>query len=929
MLVTKLFLRNVKPCIISGNLLKVTDPIGNVTEYTYDIFGNKLTEKDPNGNVTAYTYDKNNNLLTVSDALGNVTNNTYDEKNRLTATKNPDSSTITYSYDATDRLLCVTDALGNTVTYTYDPNGNVLTVTDAKGNIQITNVYDSFNRVTSTTIASGSVTANTYDSNGNLLTVTDTLENTQSYVYDSLNRAVAVTDKSGNKTSVDYNSKGNILSVSLDGAYTNYTYDTNGNMLTETTSSGGLVEYTYNTLNLKQEQTNAREQTRTYSYDKAGRITGYTSIEGTASFTYDANVNIITATDQNGTITRTFDELNRVKTYTDTLGNTIAYEYDSMGRITKLIYPDNTSVTYVYDLNGNLKKVTDWAGRATTYTYDENNNVTAVTKPDGSVTETRYDEAQRVVYTAETVNNVIIVGYEYTYDTEGRILTETDLATNVKNEYTYDSLSRVTNRKITNITDNTVTEESYTYDANGNILTSTVSTAEDNFVYDDSNRLVEYNGQAVTYDLDGNMLNMGGMLLTYDSANRLISAGNNSYTYDIENTRVKNLCNGVETTYTYNTNAELSQLLVKTTGETVTKYVYGNGLIGEETNGAFKTYHFDYRGSTVAITDENGTVTDTFAYDSYGNLTSRTGTTEAIFLYNGSYGVITDINGLLYMRARYYSPELRRFVNADILMGDINNSATLNRYAYANGNPISNIDPFGTVADESRGGSSNIKDSLNSALQQKWKELENKALYLENLYKESFLGQLLGIPQSIIDANYTANLKNDIIGSLVNDQSKEGSDVSKLLLAGTSMADSGCEVIAVYNALYLMGLNPSMANLIKTFEENNVVIANELLTGYFGSNPYGIGRMLNDVGVNYNTVSYEGLDNKGLYIISFWNSTDYDSMLHTIAMQSDGKGNYITYNNKYDGVDYNFPIENPNLYITGYKILIPTDTKNL
>ena len=60
------------------------------------------------------------------------------------------------------------------------------------------------------------------------------------------------------------------------------------------------------------------------------------------------------------------------------------------------------------------------------------------------------------------------------------------------------------------------------------------------------------------------------------------------------------------------------------------------------------------------------------------------------------------------MRARYYSPELRRFINADILMGDINNSATLNRYAYANGNPISNIDPFGTVADESRGGNTTL-----------------------------------------------------------------------------------------------------------------------------------------------------------------------------------------------------------------------------
>ena len=103
-------------------------------------------------------------------------------------------------------------------------------------------------------------------------------------------------------------------------------------------------------------------------------------------------------------------------------------------------------------------------------------------------------------------------------------------------------------------------------------------------------------------------------------------------------------------------------------------------------------------------------MTDTFAYDSYGNLTSRTGTTHVIFLYNGEYGVATDNNGLLYMRARYYSPELRRFVNADILMGDINNSTTLNRYAYANGNPISNIDPFGLAADEGRGGN-NTKDS--------------------------------------------------------------------------------------------------------------------------------------------------------------------------------------------------------------------------
>ena len=80
---------------------------------------------------------------------------------------------------------------------------------------------------------------------------------------------------------------------------------------------------------------------------------------------------------------------------------------------------------------------------------------------------------------------------------------------------------------------------------------------------------------------------------------------------------------------------------------------------------------------------------------SYGKLTDRTGKSKVIFGYNGRYGVVTDANGLIYMRARYYSPWIKRFINADVVAGAISNAVTLNRFAYANGNPVSSENPFG------------------------------------------------------------------------------------------------------------------------------------------------------------------------------------------------------------------------------------------
>lgn len=426
-------------------------------------------------------------------------------------------------------------------------------------------------------------------------------------------------------------------------------------------------------------------------------ITGFTSPEGTVSYTYDANGNVLTVNDSHGTITRTYDALNRVLSYTDTYSKVIRYEYDAVGNLYKLIYPDNTAVTYAYDANHNLISVTDWANRVTHYTYDENNRVISVTKPDGSVTTTDYDNKQRVTSTVErTAGGAVITGFEYTYDDLSRLIEEKALAHSTKMCYTYDNLGRVTARTVKKLSDNSVVStDTFNYDAAGNVT----SAPDSSFQYDTNNRLISFNGNTVEYDLDGNMLSNGSLSCTYDSANRLVFADGHTYTYNAEDVRIRNLCAEDDTTYTYNTNAKLSMLLMKTTGDVVTKYVYGRGLIGEEVNNTFKTYHFDCRGSTVAITDASGNTTDTFAYDTYGKLISRTGTNKVIFGYNGRDGVVTDGNGLIYMRARYYSPAMKRFINADIIAGAISNAITLNRFAYANGNPVSFVDPFGLSAE--------------------------------------------------------------------------------------------------------------------------------------------------------------------------------------------------------------------------------------
>ena len=201
------------------------------------------------------------------------------------------------------------------------------------------------------------------------------------------------------------------------------------------------------------------------------------------------------------------------------------------------------------------------------------------------------------------------------------------------------------------------------------------------------------------YYNDGNVTSIAkdkkAVSIGYDINNRLTSYGQTKYTYDAEGNRIKKETGETATTYLYDTSGTLPRVFESKTGEELTVYIYGKELISQQTGESTEYYHYDYRGSTVALTDKTGNVTDRYSYDVYGNSDHITGTETTPFQYTGSSGVQTDENGLMYMCTRYYSPEIMRFLSADVLTGDVKNTQSLNRYAYCQGNPISFTDPFG------------------------------------------------------------------------------------------------------------------------------------------------------------------------------------------------------------------------------------------
>ncbi|GIV02226.1 MAG: hypothetical protein KatS3mg015_1056 [Fimbriimonadales bacterium] len=120
---------------------------------------------------------------------------------------------------------------------------------------------------------------------------------------------------------------------------------------------------------------------------------------------------------------------------------------------------------------------------------------------------------------------------------------------------------------------------------------------------------------------------------------------------------------------------------------------WGLGLISSNREGVKRYFHFDALGSTRALTDSSGNVTDTYEYNAFGVMESSTGTSVNPFRYVGQWGYYDDgamgsSSGLLLLGVRYYSPAHGRFWSWDPV-------ANLNLYAYVENSATMAMDPSG------------------------------------------------------------------------------------------------------------------------------------------------------------------------------------------------------------------------------------------
>ncbi|GAA0809714.1 RHS repeat-associated core domain-containing protein [Spirilliplanes yamanashiensis] len=659
---------------------EVTQPNTAVRRVTFNAVGAVLTDTQAYGSPLAQTttYERNgqNVVTAVTDHGGRRTTYTYDDDGNLrqatalagtadaarsgvygyggpfgqplTYTDQSDKVT-TFAYEADGDLKSVEDPLGRVTRYAWTGQGQLKTVTDPAG--RTTTLHYRDGDLTSVTDHAGRATRQFVDALGRPSRVVDPAGSVTRVVYDALNQVRQVVDPLGNVTKLDYDANGNLERLTDPRNKINsWTYDHSDRLRTWTDPLNAVVRRDYGPQ--WSTATSRTAKTTRVEHDLLDRVRLVSS--GVVGNTAES------------TITPTYDDLGRLKTLSDTAAAGVTtFDYDKLDRIERITKPEGVT-SYTYRPTGEVRTATAGGQGAVEYRYDAAGAREAVVR--GAVQTT--------------------LGYD-----AGGDLTTVTLPGGWTETVARDTIGRVTGLtyKHNGATKGALT---YGYDAAGRIASTTGSLAKvalpaaRTATYDDGNRLRTVGPATIAFDADGNLRTDGARTYTWNARGQLTAitgGGTAGFTYGPAGERTGRTVAGAATTFL----TERGQPAVEQRGAAATSLLAGgtDRWFHRSEDGG-RAYLTDLAGSTIALGDAAGALRTQYSYDPFGAAATTGDASTNAFTYTGRED---DGTGLMYYRARYYSPALQRFVSED----PIGFAGGGNLYAYAANSPTNYTDPSG------------------------------------------------------------------------------------------------------------------------------------------------------------------------------------------------------------------------------------------